>query len=73
MEIEIVKANKYHTDTGYKYSAPDTKKKSFVLRNTKGFFRHFPKSECKIFVLEQGNVEIHIPKWLYDKEEDFWV
>lgn len=70
MDIEIINSNKFHTDTGYKYTKINDN--CFLLTTSKNFKRYFPTKECKLFFLEKGNIEIHMPKWLYNREEDFW-
>lgn len=65
----IIIANKYHFDQDIKYK--DYSEGSIKLMRKKGVGMKqvfLPKSQIEIYELSNGNFEIHIPEWLYEKE-----
>lgn len=57
--MEIIKANKFHKDTGFQFT--DYSAKSISISNKFNEQKFFPKSECKHFLLKNGEVQINLP------------
>lgn len=60
---EIIKANKYHKDSGYQFS--DYSANSFILSNKFSEQQFFPKSKCKVSERSGGEIICHIPDWIW--------
>lgn len=68
---ETIKANKYHSDTGYKVK--NHSKDAWLLTNKIGESKFTPKSVTKTKNLDNGNVEITIESWWYGKNRGFFI
>ena len=64
-----IQTNKHHYDKGIKFH--DHSEKSVRLSKMidgKENSKFIPKSQIKIFELQNGDVEIQMEDWLFDKE-----